>query len=392
MQFKKILIIIIIILILALGWVIYNILTKSNIAPFRDKDSDIINQISDNIENTPITASATPKSAITKKINKLTKQKILSPIISPDKEHIRYFQKSNGHLLERSLDGTREISILDSDILNLENVIWAPDKKQIIYVLTTSEKYYYNLETGKTVALDKNMKNITWSPDSSKILYEYTDPETKIHGIISSNPNGENIKVIYKTPLQNLNLAWPEQNQITFYQKPSAYAISPLFSINPSNQQIDIIINNQNGLLVHYMPNSQNFIYSASYGKSLNSFAFYARLPTPGTGGQANKSINLNSVTIASKCTLDSEHSTAYCAIAENLEENSILPDDYFKNLIKFKDSIYKIDLETGEKQKIALSSELGNPDAYNLFLSPDKDKLYFTDKNTGILYLINLF
>lgn len=382
MKIKKTLIIIIIILILVLGYVVYIILTQSNIAPFGDNGVEIQKDMPQNDIAQNSKAGVLPAVQYKQKINKLTNQSVLGLHISPDQEHIRYFLKSNGHLMERSLDGTREIAVLDSDIPGLENAIWAPDKKQIIYILNTGEKYYYNLNNQQTILLDQKMQNIAWSPDSLQIAYEYADSKTNIQGIVISKPNTESAKLIYKTNLKNLKINWPEQNKITFSQKASSFAPSALYSINPDSGQIDIILNNYSGLLVNYIKNNLIYSVSESQGKKLNSFALNAK---------PNKSQSLGLNTIAEKCTLDSEFLTAYCAVPENLSSDNILPDDYYKNLITFKDSIYRIDLQTGDKQKIASQSELGNIDAWNLSLSPDKDKLYFTDKNTGALYLINL-
>ena len=381
MKIKKTLIIIIIILILVLGYVVYVILTQSNIAPFRKNAIDIEIEKSKEQDNDTLEKDL-PKVEYKKKINKLTNQAIIAPIISPDKEHIRYFKKSNGHLMERALDGTREIAVLDSNIQGLKSAIWAPDKKQLIYILNSEEKYYYNLETQQTILLDPNIKNIVWSPDSLQIAYKFTDLKTKINGIATSKPNGENSKLIYSTILKNLNLSWPEQNKITFLQNASAFAPSALYSINPSNSNFDIILNNYYGLITHYTENNLIYSYSEKRGTELKSFALNAN---------TKKSQSLGLSTIANKCTIDTNFLIAYCAVPENLNGKNILPDDYYKNLINFHDAIQSIDLATGKKQKIASQSELENIDAWNLILSPNNDKLYLTDKNTGILYLINL-
>jgi len=53
-------------------------------------------------------------------------------------------------------------------------------------------------------------------------------------------------------------------------------------------------------------------------------------------------------------------------------------------------DDFYKVDLDTGAKTFLAKPS-VGQYNVTNIFLSPEEDFLYFTDKNSGQLYKIQL-
>jgi hypothetical protein len=89
--------------------------------------------------------------------------------------------------------------------------------------------------------------------------------------------------------------------------------------------------------------------------------------------------------TWASKCTFAS-NTEIYCAVPETLERGSGL---YPELADKTKDDLYKIDLSAGTKKLIAV------PDgAYNIsqvLVDENQDYLYFTDKQTDLIYKIKL-
>ena len=99
--------------------------------------------------------------------------------------------------------------------------------------------------------------------------------------------------------------------------------------------------------------------------------------------GTGRKSLGLD--TWADKCTFSGEQDL-YCAVPQNLEAGAGLFPELAAGSV---DRLYKIDTVTGLKSLIAIPE--GSHNISNLIISENEDSLFFTDKNTGAIYKINL-
>ena len=98
--------------------------------------------------------------------------------------------------------------------------------------------------------------------------------------------------------------------------------------------------------------------------------------------GTGRSFLNLN--TWAEKCTFESER-FLYCAVPTQLDRGAAFAPALYENM---PDEIYKIDLQTGIKTQIPISDDKTVKD---MFLSPDKQNLYFTDTSENGLFKIDL-
>ena len=89
--------------------------------------------------------------------------------------------------------------------------------------------------------------------------------------------------------------------------------------------------------------------------------------------------------TWAHKCTF-SNNTTVYCAVPKELITGAGLLPSYGD---AGEDHIYKLDLITGTKEKIAEPPERHT--ISSIIVSQDESLLYFTDKNSGQMYKIDL-
>lgn len=278
---------------------------------------DVINRVSTTATIVPTTKQ---------KLTQLTSKPIIGLVIADQK--LKYFDKQTGHLFEMYPDGTRQRKIISSDIPNLTSAIW--DSSGTKAVLQTQEKqYFYDFATNQVLLV--NFINPVWL--GNKIVYKCSQ------GICQSDADGFNEKIIFKTKMQDFNLVSDNQN-IYIYQKPSAKAPSTVYLIG---KQIKKILGPHYGLIFKSLDN---------YSIGLEPYG-----------------------TIADKCISN------YCAVPQNLAANALMPDDYYKNLLKTKDAFWDIK----NKKEIIKTSY----DAENLLVF--ENKLYFTDKNTGYLYMIRL-
>jgi len=324
MSLKTILIIIISLLLIILIWLLYNIWQGMN-----KKDNNIVSE-NNIIQKTPLTSSVITATQ-TQKLQQLTTKPIIGLTISNQK--LKYFDKITGHIFEMAPDGTRELEINSSDISGLLDVIWDQTGSKAI-VRTQDKQYFYDFSTNQVILTD--FKNPIWFQD--QIIDQCSA------GVCQSDSDGFNEKIIFQTALKDFHIA-SDNRAIYIYQKPSAKAPSIVYQINPLKK----IIGPYYGLIF----------------KSLNNY-----------------SIGLEPYgTIADKCV--SQNNIIYCAVPQDLDQNTLMPDDYYKNLITTEDSFWQFDGQN--KKEIAKTS----CDAKNLLIF--ENKLFFTDKTSGYLYMLKL-
>ena len=68
------------------------------------------------------------------------------------------------------------------------------------------------------------------------------------------------------------------------------------------------------------------------------------------------------------------------------------MPDDYQNNKFNTSDTFWKMDIATGEKERIIEAVDIKEKyDSSSLFLSATEDALYFINKRDHKLYRISL-
>ena len=99
--------------------------------------------------------------------------------------------------------------------------------------------------------------------------------------------------------------------------------------------------------------------------------------------GDNRRRLKLN--TWAHKCAF-ADNETVYCAVPVTLKDGAGLLPSYGD---VEEDHIYRIDLTTGYRQRIAMPAEKHT--IQTLVVSKDQDVLYFVDKFEGNLFKIDL-
>ena len=74
------------------------------------------------------------------------------------------------------------------------------------------------------------------------------------------------------------------------------------------------------------------------------------------------------------------------------MPEGIVLPNDYFDRPIHTADSFWKMDVETGKRERIIEPENIpGDFDSIDLFLDPNEEFLFFTNRIDNKLYRIRL-
>jgi len=391
-KLKKILIIVIIILIIALaGLLIYQFLLKPSIEKGNglfgifpsSKESEII----------PGKDSGSTDDGFTpqpeRKINAISKEPVLAPTLTNDKNGVIYYSRINGTVWQSNFDGTGLKQLSATSLEDLVKVVWSPDKNSSINIFEDKigiiTKYFYDYSNNKAIPLNKSIKDITWSAENNKIAYQYQNKITDENNISTSNPDGSGYVGVFKTRMRDLIVEWPSGSNIFLREKPSGLAKSSLYSFDIFSKTFIKTITDMYGFSVKWSPDGSKLLYSTTSPGGRNISIY-----TADRSGTNQKTANIN--TLAEKCTWTQDPRIIICAIPNNINEAEILPDDFYKGKFIPDDVFWSVNIETGEKKEILDESELIDEiDATDLFLSPEESYLFFINKFDGLLYSIKL-
>jgi len=236
--------------------------------------------------------------------------------------------------------------------------------------------------TLSTTLLSNNIYNITVSPDKTSIFSLFTSNGNP--GIIS-HFDGSKQNTIWTSPLSEWIATWPNSKDIVLTTKASATVPGYSYLLNTTSGNSSKLLGNVDGLTTLVSPNLSTVLFSSS---DANDGSFSLNLFTPST----NATSTLFVQTLPEKCVWSSDNVTIYCGVP-NVVGQGTYPDDWYKGIVSFSDSIWKINVSTGQANRIANLSAISNQniDATNLMLDAKEDYLMFTNKRDLTLWGLQL-
>lgn len=330
--------------------------------------------------------SSVEKTLVQGEIKKIADNGVFFPVVDETKNKIKYYSKNEGGFWEISFDGSFKKKIVDEKFSNLNAIIWSPDKKNIILKINSD---FYNYKYGETPKKIKdNISYLVWSNLGDKIIYIYRNINTNEKEINIADMNGGNWKKLVNIENdKNMLFAIPQTSLVVFGSKANSQIKTNFKAISIIGGSVDNIIKGKFGADYVWSPNGEKFIISSVIEKNGNNMALET--------GKTNKTeefVNLNFPTLASKCVWTKNNKTIYCALASGIPEDAIMPNDYQSKKFYTVDSFWKIDTETGKKDRVVKMDDITEKiDATNLFLSPNEDILFFINRRNDSLYRITL-
>ncbi len=331
----------------------------------------IYEDINKNVEPADLSVSKTP----IKKQLKLIETKTF----------IRYIERGTGHIYQTATSSlekdrvsiTTEPKIYEAfftdkgDNLILRGLIGSSDIVSTRYAsLLTSTSSANEIKTLSAKDLPIQISQIAISPSKTQL---FSIMESGVRGLLSKIDGGSTVG-IFNTPYREWIPSWPEERNIVLTTKASGFAPGFAYILNTSSKQLTRILGNIYGLTTLTSPDLSKVLFSASE-RGTFTLNYFNRTENTTTG--------LPFKTLPEKCIWSKkEKSVVFCAVPENIAF-STYPDVWYQGLISFSDSIWKIDLETGETRIIVNTQEESGEvlDTTNLYLSPNEDYLVFTNK-----------
>jgi hypothetical protein len=327
----------------------------------------------------------TPSTNITNPIN----ENILGATISESGE-IYYYSLDNQALKKASMEGKNKSVLLSNLPGTPLRIAWSPKKDKVLILLKQTNGqslwHFADLTTKTLIPLKPEMSRLAWDNLGEKIFYQYTDPRNNKITLNVSLPDGTGWKNLTDLRRDTFISAIPKSASVSFWSKPSAIQNTYFESVSIVGSGRRLILSEKFGADYLWSQSGEKILVSASAEKGGGSISLYVM---NNNGGEFQ---SLSIPTFVSKAAWSKDNKTVYYALPGSLPKNAMLPDDYFNKPLSTKDTFWKIDTSTGKQSRLVdLKDITQNFDSADLFLSPDEDALFFTEKSTRKLYRIDL-
>ena len=345
------------------------------------KPRDVQNIVNDVEENMDIVGVESEK------ITNITSESVISAALGPNDDTIRYVDGVSGRVWTTTLRGSNKEMLKKETLGTPQTVKWSHDGNAAIIKYPNNSIYVNNFVTNTDSRLRDGMDDVVWAGMDDKILYKYYDAQSKERSLNIANSDGTNWKKIADLPFRDTIFAHiPLSILVAYWPQAQSDVSTELFTTNT--------ISDGESKKVFFGLFGGDFLFSPD-GKKILVSSVQSDKKTITIGIMDSNGKNYNDLlvpTFIQKTVWSKDGKSIYYAQPTEIPASSILPEDYNSGKFMTKDTFYKMDVTTGKKQRIIDLQEIKEKvDAYNLFLSPMEDTLYFINKGDRLLYRISL-
>lgn len=268
-----------------------------------------------------------------------------------------------------------------------KNIIWSPDGEKALVEKSTTEWVLFTKETKELKDLQGGVESPTWTALGDKIMFKFYDSNTGKRFLNVSDPDGSNPKVIGETPFQLLvTAAIPKSSSFAFWNQGNSFEKTSFKTIPVFGGVAKEVFSLNYGADYSFSPDGQKILVSSVAQKG-SAKILIALMNTNGGGYK-----NLFVPSFVGKTVWSKNSQTLYYALPGALPEETILPNDYYQKPLLTSDTFWKVDTESGEKTRIAETSDIDQKyDAENLVLDTEETMLFFVNRHDWKIYRINL-
>lgn len=299
---------------------------------------------------------------------------------------LNYYNKDDGKFYQIGDQGN--IQALSTETFpDAQKITWSPKNTQAIIEFPDGNKILYDFKEQKQSTLPKEGQDYTFSPTGDQIGYKFITNNPEENWLVVSNPTGEQAKAVEHIGSANpadVLINWsPDNSKVAMFRKSSALDQEEIVFIGQNGENYKSLSVAGRGFEALWAPKGSSLLYNVYNEASGYRPELYITNSTDDDMGVHNKSLGLR--TWADKCTFAEDNTTAYCAVPLYLQQGSGIYPGLAANTA---DVIYKINIQTGFKQRVAIPTNalgIGLYTADKLMLAPGGKTLYMMDKNGGI-------
>jgi hypothetical protein len=309
----------------------------------------------------------------------------VSPTLGAGGNGVQYYDQTDGKFYR--VDNQGNITALSNQVFNnVSNVVWAPQKDKAVIEYPDNSKILYNFTTKKQVTLPANWNDFDFSTDGSQIVLKTSAIDSDNNYLAIANDDGTGAKAIEQVGTNGDTVydSWSPNNQtIAMYTQGTDVDQQEVFFVGKNDENFKSTIIEGHGFEPQWSTTGDQLaysVYSSATDMKPELWAVNAEGDSIGSGRR-----DLGVATFASKCTF-ADNNTMYCGVPQTLQTGAGLFPELAQNT---PDNIYKINIQTGAKQLIAVPD--GNYTMSSLSVSSDGSSLFFQDSNTKLVHKINL-
>jgi hypothetical protein len=318
------------------------------------------------------------------KIIKLIEGNVRGVFLNKSERKLIYCNGSN--FLESDLDGEMKRSLAAHPFNEIQEIIWSKDGKKAI-VKDNNDFLIVFLEENKTEKLKDGMDKVIFDFSGDNLIYKYYQSSDQKRSINISNLDGNNWEELVKVEFKDVVLAsHPFNNSFLFYPQSRALNSSSLILFNIREKQEKEIFNGKYGADYLWSPNGNKILVSFTLENDKSKLSLGIM---NADGGEFR---GLNFPTSIKKCIWSNDNKNVYCAMMNNFPTQAILPDDWEEKKFYSMDTFWKVNTNTGEKERVLNPEELNEElDVSNLLLDSEEKYLFMINRKNGDVYRINL-
>ncbi len=295
------------------------------------------------------------------------------------------FDASGGTFYRITPDGATE-QLTDQTFKGARTVVFDPSGNKAAIGFYDDSKIVYDFVRKRQVSLPKHWDEFQFSPSGDKLVFKSLSEEKENRWLAIADADGSNGKLIARMG-DNASYfmpTWSPSDQIVSLVREGYDADrQKLYFIGLQGENFRSVMAPGRGLETAWSPQGNRLLMSAYSSGSEYKPELWIVDALGDSIGENRRRLNVQ--TWARKCAFADEE-TLYCGVPDTLDRGAgIIP-------ARGEDvphSIYKIDLATGVKEKIAEFPEkhvIGK-----LIVSSDQSRLYFQERFAGTLHTINL-
>ena len=305
------------------------------------------------------------------------------------RDSIVFYLNQDGLIFKVKEDAEDE-AITPEPIDNIQSVKSSSDGKLALIKFgdaNFSGFVIFNGETKVQEFLPENITAAAFSPNAKKIIYLQkqvgfkTASDLIVKELTGAKP--KTVKILSFNQM-DFDLDWILPETVILAPKPSTFSAVSAWSVDIKNKNfkplwpIDL-----NGLTINWSIDGRT---DEKLGLRFNSGKEGNKDSLIMINEKGEKRANFDFLTLPNKCFF--AEPKIYCAVPLEIPKDTILPDDYLKKAVYFKDFLYQIDVSQNSLSEIFSAPE---PiiDATRLFVS--NNQLLFINRYDNRLYSLEL-
>lgn len=311
--------------------------------------------------------------------------KNLNTALAPDGKTLVTFDALSGLVYRISPNGKSE-KITDKTFAGAYNVEWSGQADKAIFQFPDNSNIVYDFNRSKTYVLPKHWDKMRFSPDGNQLIFKSLGDDPENQWLAISNIDGTGARGVENMGVKAglFTASWSPSDQIVgSFRDGVSYDRQKIYFIGKNKESFDSTTIDGRGFEYIWSPLGDKIMYSV-YSSASEYMPELWMMDAIGNSIGTNKR-RITIQTWAHKCTF-TDNDNAYCAVPKELIIGAGLMPSYGD---AGEDVIYKLDLTTGTKTKIAEPPERHT--ISKVTASRDESVLYFTDKDTGQIFKIDL-